>query len=131
MSFLKRIFGKRDESYTQAMRNEEILEIVCNEMSLIHTEGKYCPHTWTRPANLTGEGENALVITDFDGISLSYDEANDVYKLSIPVKYNNAFTMALFELLNELYDNVVLNDQGFTKVIKFTISENSHTSENS
>lgn len=107
---------------TQKKKNEDILKMIY-DMDLQYHEGEYNPKTWLRKAELLPTGNrNNEIITDFAGISLSFDTHTSEYKLSLPWKFKSSFEDEIEKMIvnNFNFISSTANDRNIrTRVIKF------------
>jgi len=101
--------------------NIKILQLIYDEFDLKYHEGDFNPKTWIRKGDLLpDENKNDEIITDFAGISISFDSKNLDYTLSLPVKFNSEFKLEVEKLLKTLdYDITDVKTTKYTCVIKF------------
>jgi len=124
--FISEGLFKKDKYSTREVNdmkksNEAILQSIYDKFEKdLSNEGRFKPDSWLRPGNLVpGENVNDQMITNWAGISLSYDIKNETYKLALPVKFNSNFA---FDILSFIKSNFTITNNslgGFTKVIEF------------
>ena len=127
MSIFRRFFNRENPVIEDVVDNVEVLKLIYDEMELSYHEGEFVPKTWRRPQGLTGKDENARIITDFAGLSISYDETTKEYALSIPVKFSTNFVEACSSIIRKKYVHVTVNSAGYTKVIMFKSARDAGT----
>lgn len=118
---LKEFFGKKrdfpkkyDVFHT---KNVEILKMIYDN-DLKYHEGEFKPQTWLRTGNLLNDNRNDELITNFAGISISYDLKAEIYELSLPVKFSKNFVYEIFDEIQKKYD-VIKKVHSYTSSIKF------------
>lgn len=115
--------GKKRDYSEQQKKNENILKIIYEE-GLQYHEGEFTPKTWLRNAELLPtENRNDELITDFAGISLSYDVIKHQYELSLPPKFNREFCSEIHRLISNIFDIIdylpIDYEKRFWTIIKF------------
>lgn len=81
---------------------EDIIEEISHLENLDSHEGKFKSNskTWFRNGDLIpSQPENDRLITDYAGISLSYNLKNKEYEMSLPIKFKNEFRYQILDLL--------------------------------
>ena len=112
------LFGKKKKD-PQIDKNEEILKLIY-DLGLDSHEGNFEPKTWKRSGNLLpSEKRNDEIISDFAGLSLSYDTKLQTYKLLVPVKYKQSFFNQIKSTLEKTFNIIDYNSSGYTKTIIF------------
>jgi len=99
---------------------ESVLRQIWNEYNLIHTEGEFESTAWLRkPASYNPGQENDIVITDFAGMSVSYDVITKDYELALPIKFRASFKYEVKVFIAARYNVTNFKDTGYTAVISF------------
>lgn len=96
--------------------NNRILKMIY-DLGMI---GDFNPTSWLRKGDiLPNENRNDEVITNFNGISLSYDIVTKDFEISIPVKFKSSFKYEILSLIENKFDFISKKDTGYTMVIRF------------
>jgi len=90
--------------YKYHYKNSEILKFIYDK-DLKYHEGEFNPESWLRRGDLLpDENKNDEIITDFAGISLSYDLKTGIFNLSMPIKFKREFIDSIFKEFKQKYD---------------------------
>jgi len=117
------IFRKREKNAKND--NEKILRQIFNDYDIEIDN-------WERPGKLLpNENKNDEIISEYDGVNITFDTVKKTYELGIAPKYDNKFTFMVFDFIFQNYRIIEHNFNNFNavwKVVKFQeLSEDEKT----